>query len=118
MKECPFCKKMVEDDAQFCPHCGTRFLSAADPSFDVPPYYQKQFEKFKKNDGQFLITWNWWAFLFGIFWYFYKGIWVKPLIMIAVSALFAGVPGIFFILYCALFGNYDYYRLKILHKQL
>lgn len=70
------------------------------------------FERFRRRQGGFVATWNWAAFLFGALWYLVKGIWVKGLIMIAVSFFTAGIAIPLLWIYCGLFGNWDYYLLR------
>lgn len=75
-------------------------------------YYEATFDKFNRNNGGFVPTWNWAAFLFGGLWYLQKGIWAKGLIIILL-ALFSGGIGIPVLwLYCAVFGNWDYYLVE------
>lgn len=84
----------------------------------VKPYYRRVFKEFDFSGGSFQFKWNWAAFFFGIFWYLYKGIWVKAIVLFVIAGLLAGIPGPFFWLYCGLAGNYDYYLLKVKGKQL
>ena len=84
---------------------------------DEPERYQKVFRKFDENGGKRLITFNIFSFLFGVLWYFYKGIWKK-----GFSYLVAAVMLCFFVdawlvpliitFICTIEGNYDYYLLK------
>lgn len=144
-------------EASFCPFCGKAIKQSAGKNVEyyspklgesqiindshLSPYYQRVFKKFDANNGKFVFTWNWSAFLFGAIWYLVKGLWVKALIMIAGSVILGSLfvlifwlsdipwiydyyfpiictiilgvlPGLIFWLYCAISGNYDYYLLK------
>lgn len=58
--------------------------------------------------------WNWWAFLFGPFWYFYKGMLGKGAILFLLSL--TGILAPFMWIYAGLKGNEDYYlRWKAVH---
>lgn len=76
-------------------------------------YYINQFTKFNNNNGKYVRTWNWAAFLFGPFWYFYQGIWVKGILYSIVSILiivpFGFLGSLALGLYYGFFGNWDYY---------
>jgi len=75
-------------------------------------YYEENFEEIAENGGRFKATWNWFAFLFGAFWYFHHGMWQKGIAMIAVAIL-TGFGGIPIWVYCGIAGNVDLYRLKV-----
>jgi len=78
----------------------------------LKPYYQTAFAKIDQNDGRFLASWNWAAFVFGVFWYFAKGMWAKALILLIGSLILGGLTGIGFLAVWAYFGvagNYDLY---------
>ena len=53
------------------------------------------------------------AFLFGPFYYFWKGLWLKAIIYTIIMLLSGGL--LFVIFFC--FAPYDYYRLKMYGKQ-
>jgi len=79
---------------------------------------------FKKEN----IMYNWWAFIFSVFWYFAKGMWKKGLLLIAVSfalnlivyfifsSLKPNIGGYFIMAYALRAANYDYYRNKVLKE--
>ncbi len=85
-------------------------------------YYVKAFSEFdtlaKTSPGKLQAKFNWAAFLFGPFWYLYRGLWVKALIYFGVAfgtaGLFALIPWI----YATAFGTYDFYLLRKHNKQL
>lgn len=65
--------------------------------------------------------WNWWAFFFGVRWYFYKGLLRQGWLMLIPYGLglIPGSPTTLFLLamagtrvYCGRYGNRDYLRLK------
>lgn len=59
--------------------------------------------------------WNWWAFLFGPFWYFYKGMLGKGALLFLLSL--TGFLAPFMWIYAGLKGNEDYYiRWKQVYK--
>ncbi len=47
-----------------------------DRSFNIPLYSLEGLSKLK--------TWNWWAFVFGIFYYLVKGMWRKAIVFFAI----------------------------------
>jgi len=110
------------DPTSACPYCGAAAMTpakAAAATVVTDISYQQQFEKFDKNNGQFTPTFNLWALLFGAFWYIYKGMWVKGLILLALNIAFSsvdintGFASLILVsiwVYGIIAGNYDYYR--------
>lgn len=88
----------------------------------LPASYEETFRRFDQAGGRWIATWNWAAFLFGVFWYFYRGLWVKALIyFVAVVTLSAITGGVLALPAWVAFGavaNYDLYLLKRKGTQL
>jgi len=78
--------------------------------------YEREFSEFEKSGYKH--TWSWVAFFWGIFWYFYKGLWAKALIMAAVCLLSFGMFALYVWIYCGVAGKYDLYLWQIKGKQL
>lgn len=119
--ECWECGEMVRRDAETCPSCGVPDPAPREKTSsvrEVKPYYRRQFRKFEENNGNFVFTWNWPAFLFGVFWYFYRGMWAKALILTAFTLLSGGALFLIVWAYCGAVGNYDYYLLVEEETQL
>ncbi len=81
-------------------------------------YFFDVFQKFEKNNGRFEASWNWHAFLFGVFMYLRYGIWLKAIIFLSACFLLAGVPAPFFWVYAGIAFNYDLYLQKVKNKGL
>jgi len=69
------------------------------------------------------LAFNIWAFLFGIFYYFAKGLWLKGIFLVGIAVILTNLdaPPVFGFLivgYCGGFANYDFYLLKVQGKQL
>ncbi len=128
--KCPFCSEDILEGAIKCKHCGEvlqggEYARVSSERAKVlrnyeqfSRYYQSIFHQIDENNGTFTPKWNWAAFFFGCFWYLAKGMWLKGLIMIVISFSLGGVPILFFMLYCAISGNYDYYLRAVQGKQL
>jgi hypothetical protein len=85
---------------------------------NVDEHYRRKFSAFDARGGSFVASWNWPAFLFGVFWYLYRGMWAKALIIFAIVLISGGFMGIPLAIYVGLAGNYDYYLLKRRGTQL
>lgn len=84
----------------------------------LDPHYQHKFARIDAEGGSFVALWNWPAFLFGAFWYLFKGMWAKALLIFFVALLSGGLLGIPLWIYTGVAGTYDYYLLKRRQKQL
>ncbi|THF70718.1 DUF2628 domain-containing protein [Deinococcus sp. Arct2-2] len=88
----------------------------------LPASYEETFRRFDREGGRWLATWNWAAFVFGVFWYLYRGVWVKALIYFAVifivSAITGGIATIPLWIVVGVLANYDLYLLKRKGTQL
>lgn len=113
-----------------CPHCGIQNpgriagsgsgtpspAGSAGPSVGLN--HRRAFDRFDANGGRFVPTWNWAAFLSAVIWYFYKGIWLKGLVLVGMLFLTGGTAFLLIWLYCGIAGNYDFYLLATRGKQL
>jgi hypothetical protein len=89
-----------------------------DYAIDLPQYYKLAFAEFDKNPQsgpQF--KFNWGAFLFGPFWYFFRGLWLKGLLYFAVIFGSAGFLVWLPWIYSFSFATYDLYILRKQGKQ-
>ena len=84
--------------------------------------YEAAFDQIERNGGRFTFIWNWPALFFGIFWYFYKGLWAKALIYaVAFGILGAFSLGTVWLVGWLVFpvlGTYDLYLLARRGTQL
>jgi hypothetical protein len=112
LEKCPHCGNTLEGGSAFCGKCGKGVMDYS----QEPPYYQQKFQLFEQNNGQYKWTWNWPGFLFSAFWYLYKGMWGKALIMFAVGIVLAiflpKYTGFLIPIWAATWGNYDYYLFR------
>lgn len=83
---------------------------------DLPPYYQEAFATIAIG-GRNASKFNWAAFWFNCFWYLYRGMWLKALILLGISAATGGAAGIFIALYAGKYGNADLYQPRSDGKQ-
>jgi hypothetical protein len=74
------------------------------------------FRKFDENGGRFVLTWNWFALLFGPLWYLFQGMWPKALaylVLISIAGVLTGGLGVLAgHLALGAIGNYDLYLLR------
>jgi len=83
---------------------------------DLPPYYQEAFATIAAG-GRNASKFNWAAFWLSCFWYLYRGMWLKALILLGISAATGGAAGIFIAVYAGKYGNADLYQLRREGKQ-
>lgn len=93
-----------------------------------PTYYLPIFKRFE--NGSSLVSWNWAAFFFTLFWQAYRGLWIKMLLYLGlisllgfwINTLHTPLIGVVFWLgvsvFYGLLSNYDYYLLKIHRESL
>lgn len=62
------------------------------------------------------LQWNWWALIFGPFWYLAKGLWVLGSILLGIVILSAGLLIPFVWLYAGLKANEDLLDARIMGK--
>lgn len=88
----------------------------------LPASYEDTFRRFDSAGGRWIATWNWAAFVFGIFWYFYRGLWAKALIYllgaIVLGTITGGILAIPVWIAFGIVANYDLYLLKRKGTQL
>ncbi|QWD80519.1 DUF2628 domain-containing protein [Polynucleobacter sp. MWH-Spelu-300-X4] len=89
-----------------------------DYAIDLPQYYKAAFAEFDKNpQGGPQFKFNWGAFWFGPFWYFFRGLWLKGILYLAVIFGTAGFLVWLPWIYSFSFGTYDLYLLRKHGKQ-
>ncbi|OGS22800.1 MAG: hypothetical protein A2252_10770 [Elusimicrobia bacterium RIFOXYA2_FULL_39_19] len=111
---CKKCAKDISSDVNFCPSCGTVVMEKSYK--EEKEVYAQVFYEFDKKG--LIPTWSWTGFLFGFIWYFFKGMWVKGLLMLTMSIFSGGALWFPFLIYCGVLGKWDYYLLKTKDKQL
>jgi hypothetical protein len=79
--------------------------------------YKEIFTNFDLASTGLKLKFGWAPFLFGPFWYFYKGLWGKGLLYLLIVIFTAGTFALLPWIYGSLFGVYDYYLLKKFDKQ-
>ncbi len=62
------------------------------------------------------LKWNWWALLFGPFWYVGQGLWIHAIILLAIIVLSGGLLLPFVWLYAALKANEDLLEFRIARR--
>lgn len=83
---------------------------ASQPASTSDAYYQRAYAQF--DAGESKVVWNWAAFLFGAFWYLFRGMWVKALLFAGVVIFSGGMLAVPAWIYGALMGTYDDYLLR------
>ncbi len=150
-KLCPYCGETILEVAVKCKHCGEFLNETVNGKFarvDVNDKWKKRFrtidkqvingtwwkynpefwktslnERWKMSNiiyfSDFLSTLS--GFLFGAFYYLFKGMWLKFLVYTAIcfviSILTFGLGTISFVGIFGILAPYDYYRLKVFGKQ-
>ncbi len=84
----------------------------------MKPYYQVAFAELEKAGGAMTPRWNWASFLFGSFWYLFRGMPLKGIIFLVLTFVTGGFLGFFIAIYAGLYGTWDLYLLKAKGKQL
>lgn len=64
------------------------------------------------------LSWNWWALLFGPFWYLGVGLWVHGVILLTISFLSGGLLAPFVWLYAALKSKEDLLEFRIARRSV
>ncbi len=81
MKQCPFCKEEIQDEAVKCKHCGS-MIGQGPVSSALPAELKK---------------WNWAAFLWGPIWAIGHSVWIGLLVFIPyvgfIMAIVLGLKG-------------------------
>ena len=146
MKYCEKCGEKLGEEALYCSACGHKTIGndsslevliskteksyseiyqKVDKRFSIDENYLYYFEKFEKNNGNYVFNFNVFAFLFTALWYFYKGMWQKALVLIFIAVFFvANFKGedilylfqLIFIVTVGFRGTYDLYRTSVKRK--
>ena len=77
-------------------------------------YYRQRFNEFQQAGGGFKASFNPYALLFGVFWYFHHRLYIKGGIYMAIAFFTLGLPWLF----TAFAGNYDLYLKYVKGKDL
>ncbi len=129
---CPFCSEEVADGAIKCKHCSEILNRTAHDRLkgvqssanvnevisSVPPYYQQAFQQISANGEHPKTLINWAAFLFGPFWYCYRGMWVRGSVALLLIIFSGGFLVYLFGIYALCYGNYDYYQFKVKNRHI
>lgn len=115
---CPECGEEIGENHKFCGNCGNKIeenahqlsvgaeIDEEEEKFEQRKYSLDNISSAKKSSG-----WNWPAFLFGPFWYLYKGMVMKAILIFVLGSVVAyAIPGIGALavwLYCGFKGNDD-----------
>ena len=91
------------------PGAGTGGWTGA-PASSSDAYYQRAYAQFDAGGSK--VAWNWAAFLFGAFWYLFRGMWAKALLLAAIVIFTGGFLAIPVWIYGGLMGTYDDYLLR------
>lgn len=79
----------------------------------VSDYYINEFDKIANSDETYKGKFNIAAFLFGVIWAMYRGLWFQALIGIIVSVLTGGITMVGIAIWFALRGTWMFYNAKI-----
>ncbi len=112
MPHCSNCGTQIQPGIKFCSSCGNRIDLAAPQRQVSPPLPAQTYQPVQKGENpQFhrktttereneLIheypptKFNWWAFLFGVLYYAYHGMWGKAILYTVISVVTAGIAAI------------------------
>lgn len=135
---CQECGSPTKEKQEVCIKCGCRLTNGYNSSSilnnlgigstdstnynydfsDLPPYYQKEFNKIASSNEAYKGKFNGWAFLFGAVWALTKGCWLSAIIAFIVSVATAGVGGIIYWFIYGFRGTYIYYNAHVKNKVL
>lgn len=113
---CRECSKDVSTEAPACPHCGVPHPTMT--FADVPDYYRSEFQRIRESNEMYKGKWNWAAFAFGPLWALTKGVWLAPVICLAVALLTWGIAAVGYWFVFGARGNYMYYCAHTKNKQI